>query len=96
MSDPLKPLGLAIALALLAACNQGAPAAENPDLAASGGGPVRIAIELLLFAAAVAGAALAWPAWAAAAVAIVVLVAVAANLSRWRWLVAPTREVPQA
>ena len=59
-------------------------------------GPVRIAIELLLFAAAVAGAALAWPAWAAAAVAIVVLVAVAANLSRWRWLVAPTREVPQA
>lgn len=55
-------------------------------------GPVRIGIELLLFAAAVAGAALAWPAWAAAAVAVVVVVAVAANLPRWRWLVATTRE----
>jgi hypothetical protein len=54
-------------------------------------GPVRIGIELLLFAAAVAGAALAWPGWAAAAVAVVVVVAVAANLPRWRWLVATTR-----
>ena len=36
MSVPLKPLGLAVALALLAACHQAAPAAENPDLSASG------------------------------------------------------------
>jgi hypothetical protein len=54
-------------------------------------GPVRIGIELVLFAAAVTGAALAWPSWAAAAVAVVVAVAVVANLPRWRWLVATTR-----
>jgi hypothetical protein len=54
-------------------------------------GPVRIGIELLLFAAAVVGAALAWPGWAAAAVVVVVVVAAAANLPRWRWLVATTR-----
>jgi uncharacterized protein DUF2568 len=54
-------------------------------------GPVRIAIELLLFAAAVAGSALAWPTWAAVAVAVLVVVAIAANLPRWRWLIATTR-----
>jgi uncharacterized protein DUF2568 len=53
-------------------------------------GPVRIGIELLLFAAAVAGAALAWPEWAAVLVLLLVLVAAAANLPRWRWLVATT------
>jgi hypothetical protein len=54
-------------------------------------GPTRIGIELLLFAAAVAGFALAWPTWAAAAVAVLVVVAIAANLPRWRWLIATTR-----
>jgi hypothetical protein len=51
-------------------------------------GPVRIGIELLLFAAGVAGAAWAWPGWAAAAGAVLVVVAAAANLPRWRWLIA--------
>jgi hypothetical protein len=54
-------------------------------------GPVRIGIELLLFASAVAGAALAWPEWAAVLVLLVVLVAAASNLPRWRWLVATRR-----
>jgi hypothetical protein len=54
-------------------------------------GPVRIGIELLLFASAVAGAVSVWPVWASAAVAILVVVAIVANLPRWRWLVATTR-----
>jgi hypothetical protein len=54
-------------------------------------GPVRVGIELLLFTAAVAGAASAWPVWAAMAVAVLVVVAAVANLPRWRWLVATTR-----
>jgi hypothetical protein len=54
-------------------------------------GPVRIGIELLLFAAAVAGASVAWPEWAAVLVLVLVLVAAAANRRRWRWLVATTR-----
>jgi hypothetical protein len=56
-------------------------------------GPTRIGIELLMFAAAVAGSVLAWPTWATAAVAVLVVVAIAANLPRWRWLIATTRRV---
>ena len=54
-------------------------------------GPVRIGIELFLFAAAVVGASFAWPEWAAVVVLLVVLVAAVANQRRWRWLVATTR-----
>jgi hypothetical protein len=54
-------------------------------------GPVRISIELLLFASAVAGAVSVWPVWASAAIAVLVAVAIIANLPRWRWLVATTR-----
>src|SRR5438067_1099754 len=43
------------------------------------GGPVRIGIELLLFAAAVVGASVVWPEWAAVVVLVLVMVAAAAN-----------------
>jgi hypothetical protein len=49
-------------------------------------GPVRIGIELLLFASAVAGSAITWPPWAATLVAVLVLGAIATQLPRWRWL----------
>ncbi len=49
-------------------------------------GPVRIGIELLLMAAAVAGAWVVWPDWAAITVTAVTAVALVANLPRWRWL----------
>lgn len=55
-------------------------------------GPTRIGIELVLFAAAVAGASVAWPVWAATGAAVLVVVTVFANLPRWRWLVATTRK----
>ena len=54
-------------------------------------GPVRIGIELLLMAAAVVGAAYAWPRWAAITVSVVVVLALVTNLPRWRWLVRHTR-----
>jgi hypothetical protein len=78
-----------VLVALPATCN--VPGDKHKVGGRAVSGPVRIGIELLLFAAAVAGAALAWPGWVAAAVAVVVVVAVAANLPRWRWLVATTR-----
>jgi len=56
-------------------------------------GATRIAIELVLFTAAVIGAAVAWPSWAAAAVALLALVAVVVGLRRWRWLL---RHAPRA
>jgi hypothetical protein len=49
-------------------------------------GPVRIAIELLLMAAAVWGAWSAWPDWAAITVSVVTGIALLTNLPRWRWL----------
>jgi hypothetical protein len=49
-------------------------------------GPLRVGIELLLHAAAIAGAWLAWPAWAAVLVAIVVAAALITGLPRLLWL----------
>lgn len=49
-------------------------------------GPLRIAIELLLMAAAVWGAWSVWPDWAAITVSVVTGIALLANLPRWRWL----------
>jgi hypothetical protein len=56
-------------------------------------GPVRIAIELVLMAAAVWGAWVAWPTWAAVAVSVVTVLALLANLPRWRWLAPRTGTV---
>jgi hypothetical protein len=53
-------------------------------------GAVRIAIELVLFGAAVAGAVLAWPTWAWLLVIALVAVTVVAQLKRWRWLLSVT------
>ncbi len=49
-------------------------------------GTTRIAIELLLYASAVAGSFAAWPRWAAAAVALLAVLTVIVGLPRWRWL----------
>jgi hypothetical protein len=93
VSELLAVAVLVVLVALPAAFN--VPGDKHKVGARAVSGPVRIGIELLLFAAAVAGAALAWPGWAAAAVAVVVAVAVTSNVPRWRWLVATTREAHQ-
>ena len=49
-------------------------------------GPVRVAIELFLHAAAVVGAWVAWPAWAAVVATVVVVAALVAGLPRTQWL----------
>jgi hypothetical protein len=49
-------------------------------------GPVRIGIEVLLMAAAVAGSWVVWPQWLAITVTALTAVALVANLPRWRWL----------
>jgi hypothetical protein len=49
-------------------------------------GPVRIGIELLLMASAVAAAWAVWPQWLAVTVSVVTAIALVANLPRWRWL----------
>jgi hypothetical protein len=49
-------------------------------------GVTRIAIETVLFGAAVIGAAFAWPQWAAGLVGGLTIAAVMAGLPRWRWL----------
>ena len=49
-------------------------------------GPPRVAIEMLLHAAAIAGAWLVWPAWAAAIATVIVLAALATGTARLRWL----------
>jgi hypothetical protein len=53
-------------------------------------GAVRIGIEVLLFASAVIGAAIAWPTWALVLVVVLVAVTTIAQLKRWRWLIAST------
>jgi hypothetical protein len=53
-------------------------------------GPVRIGIELVLVAAAVLGAVLAWPAWAVAGVAILVAADLVVGRPRWAWLIRST------
>jgi hypothetical protein len=53
-------------------------------------GPVRIGIELVLVAAAVIGAVLAWPAWAVAGVGILVAADLVVGLPRWAWLLRST------
>lgn len=49
-------------------------------------GVVTVAIMLLQFGAAVAGAWVAWPSWAAYVVTALVAVALVLELPRWRWL----------
>jgi len=49
-------------------------------------GPLRILIEFVLLAAAIAGAWLVWPAWAAIAVSLVGVLMVFAGVRRYRWL----------
>src|SRR4051794_22126193 len=49
-------------------------------------GRVRIGIELLLTAAAVLGAVLAWPGWAAFAVGALAVAFLTSSRARWRWL----------
>lgn len=49
-------------------------------------GRLRILIELLLLAAAIAGAWVVWPVWAAVAVSVTGLAMLATGLSRYRWL----------
>ena len=51
-------------------------------------GPIRILIEMLLLASAVAGAWIVWPPWAAIAVTLVGIALLATGLSRYRWLAA--------
>jgi len=53
-------------------------------------GRVRIGIELVLVAAAVVGAVLAWPAWAVAGVATLVVADLVVGLPRWAWLLRST------
>jgi hypothetical protein len=53
-------------------------------------GSVRIAIELVLVAAAVIGAGLAWPAWAVAGVGLLVVADLVVGLPRWAWLIRST------
>jgi hypothetical protein len=53
-------------------------------------GSVRIAIELVLVAAAVIGAVLAWPAWAVAGVGLLVVADLVVGLPRWAWLLRST------
>lgn len=59
-------------------------------------GTVTIAVMLVQFAAAVAGAWFAWPVWAAVPVTVLVAIAVAAELPRWRWLLKTGRHGPRA
>lgn len=51
-------------------------------------GPVRIAIEMLLLAAAVAGAWIAWPPWAGVVVSVLGMVMLVTGVPRYRWLAA--------
>jgi hypothetical protein len=56
-------------------------------------GRVRIGIELVLVAAAVFGAVLAWPAWAVAGVIVLVAADLVVGLPRWAWLLRSTATV---
>jgi hypothetical protein len=49
-------------------------------------GPVRVAIEALLYAAAIAGAWLVWPVWAAVVATGIVLISLVAGRARLAWL----------
>ena len=49
-------------------------------------GPVRILIEMLLFAVAVAGAWYVWPLWAAVPVTMAAVAAIVTGWPRYRWL----------
>ncbi|MHA6617410.1 hypothetical protein [Pseudonocardia sp. DLS-67] len=89
VSVVLAVVVLVVLLALPAAFN--VPGDKHKIGGRAVSGPVRIGIELLLFASAVVGATLAWPEWAAVLVLLLVLAAAASNLPRWRWLVATTR-----
>jgi hypothetical protein len=51
-------------------------------------GPVRVGLELLLFAVAVAGAWIVWPDWAAILVTLVAIGALITGRERTRWLLA--------
>ena len=57
-------------------------------------GTVRIGIELLLFASATIGAAIAWPTWALVLVVILVVVTTFAQLKRWQWLIKAGERAP--
>ena len=58
-------------------------------------GPVRIGIELVLVAAAVVGAVLAWPVWAVAGVGLLVAADLVVGLPRWAWLLRSTAAVDE-
>lgn len=49
-------------------------------------GPIRLLIEIVLYAAAVGGAWIAWPAWLAVATTAIVAAAAVAGIPRARWL----------
>ena len=51
-------------------------------------GPIRLVIELVLDAAAIVGAWVAWPRWLAVVVLAVVIGSLVTGLRRWRWLAA--------
>ena len=56
-------------------------------------GPIRIMIEMILLAAAVAGAWIVWPVWLATVVTIVGVAMLASGLPRYRWLAAGAPDV---
>lgn len=49
-------------------------------------GPLRIVIEMLLAAVAIAASAIVWPTWAAVAVALIAVAMLVTGQSRYRWL----------
>jgi hypothetical protein len=58
-------------------------------------GPLRVLIEVVLWAVAVAGAWIAWPAWLAVVMTLVVAAAVATGLRRMLWLMSGAPPVDQ-
>ncbi|MBT8212851.1 MAG: hypothetical protein KJN71_06870 [Acidimicrobiia bacterium] len=58
-------------------------------------GPVRLLIEAVLLAVAVAGAWIVWPVWAAVAATVVVAAAILTGMARYRWLAAGAPPVNQ-
>jgi hypothetical protein len=65
---------------------------DNRKIVVATPGPVRVAIELLLYVVAIAAPWTVWPLWLAVLTTAIVLIAIASGLRRTRWLLkgAPT------
>ncbi len=74
------------AFALLAAPGIFSTRGDKKNVVVATPGPVRMVIEIVLAAVAVAAAWVAWPAWLAGPATIIVIGAVIAGLRRARWL----------